>query len=171
VAYLVLYDVLDDSPRIGLGPTMLAFAVLWTSFWVFIHRFNPHMPPERRRNWRAALLIGPLFTALALYVLATDTFPGYVDQRRCREWARQHAYETVEGPVVGFRRDAGKNVTTHFKVGEIAFSYDAMLSKKGGFQGEFTVLTPIKLRDGPHVRVAHREGRILRMEVAEGELE
>jgi hypothetical protein len=31
VTYFVVYDVPDDSLRIGLGPALLAFAVHWTS--------------------------------------------------------------------------------------------------------------------------------------------
>jgi hypothetical protein len=88
---------------------------------------------------------------------------------QCKEWARSGQYDTAEGVVADHRREAGKYPPTHFRVGDVPFTYKTYEPKVGGFRGGFTApgTEDLKLRDGLRVRIAYRDGRILRVEVGE----
>jgi len=169
--YRVAYDVLEDVtlPAQQGGVVFLGFALVWTVAWVAFHRFVRGMPTERRRNLWPGLVAGVVLVGVGAVVVATQTYPMFVDQRRCKDWARGGDFQTVEGPVTRVKREGGKNPPRHFQVGDIDFTYRVIDPETGGFHGEFTApwAQDLQLRDGLPVRVAFRDGRILRIDVAE----
>lgn len=166
-----MYDVRDDGLFAGseFGLYFLGFAIFWTTAWILIHRYVRGMPPDRRRNWRAGAVVGGILVAVGSIVVAGTTYPLARDQWLCREWLEAGEFQTAAGDVTALRREAGKYPPYHFRVGGTDFSYRPINATVGGFQGEFTApgSERSKFRDGLPVRVAHRDGRILRIEVGE----
>jgi hypothetical protein len=79
---------------------------------------------------------------------------------RCVSWAKSGDFEVAEGQVTHFEP---LQKTESFTVAGITFSYgDANLSR-GGFRSQFGPNG--LLHEGAHVRVSHREGRILKLEI------
>jgi hypothetical protein len=115
------------------------------------------------------VIVGGLFVCVAVVQIVNTAYPVYRDQMQCREWLRAGQHDTVEGTIADFRRDAGKNPHHHFRVGDVRFTYWPLRQHTGGFSGDFTApgTDNLKLRDGLRVRIAHRDGRILRIEVAQ----
>lgn len=170
--YRIVYDVQDDSVFAGhsIGLIFTGFAIFWTAFWYVLHRYVRGMPPEQRRNaWKGGVA-GCILIAAGLIILTGTTIPAIRDQLRCRKWLLTGEHQTATGGVSDFRRDAGKNAARRFRVGETDFAYWAINSPIAGFRGDFTTpdATQLKLRDGLSLRIAHRDSRILRIEVAEG---
>jgi hypothetical protein len=171
MTYRTVFDVRADDIFAGnaAGLHYLSIAIAWTAVWVVLHRSVQGMPPARRRNgWKGAV-VGGVLIAVGVIVVAGTTYPAVRDQRRCREWLRAREYRTATGVVTALRRDAGKYPPWHFRVGATDFTYRGYNARTGGFRGEFTApgADRLTLRDGLPVRIAHRDGRILRIEVAE----
>jgi hypothetical protein len=87
-----------------------------------------------------------------------------VEQGRSKEWLRTGEYDTMEGEIADCR--LSRNGGAHrFRVQGVVFVCD----KAGGFHGTFTVTDApphsAVLCNGTRVRVAHREGHILRIEI------
>jgi hypothetical protein len=172
MTYTIAYDVRDDSVFAGHGMPLLFVggAILWTAFWVLLHRCIRGMPPERRRNAWKGSAIGALLIVVGSIAVATSTVPAVRDQLRCRDWLRTGDHQTVAGEVAGLHRQSpSKNPVWLFHVGETEFRYQALQPPVAGFRGEFTApgTRDRSLRDGLPVRIAHRDGRILRIEIGE----
>lgn len=169
--YRVVYDVLDDValpshtfPLVFLGAAAF-FMLGWVGLTYCIRKTNP----ESGLSMRPGVVIGGFFVCLGVSQVVTGTWSVYRDQARCKEWVRAGDHETTEGTVTQHRRESGKSPPTHFQVGDVRFTYRTYEPKTGGFSGEFTApgAEGLKLRDGLRVRLAHRDGRILRIELAE----
>jgi hypothetical protein len=169
MAYRVAYDVLDDSllPAHEVGLVFLGFAVVWLAIWFFVYRYVA-IPPERKKGMRAGFVVGGIFVAVGITLVAGKTWPTFHHQQQCRDWARCGDYQTFEGVVTGFQSGKSKS-PTHFRVGDVPFTYGGYEPTDGGFRGRFTApdSQDLKLRDGMAVRIAHRDGRILRIEIAD----
>lgn len=169
--YRLVYDVLDDSPFAGrgMGLIFLGFALAWTALWVVIHRCVRGMPEERRRKWWVGLVVGSVFATVGVIGICTETWPAYREQRRCREWARSGKHETTEGRIADFQRESGRNAWRRFQIGEVRFAFRGEQPATGGFRGTFTAegTDELTLKDGLAVRIAYRDERILRIEIAE----
>lgn len=169
--YRTIYDVQNDSIFAGhtAGLAFLSFAIFWTALWFVIHRYVRGMPEDQRRKGRKGIWVGVFFMIVGCIIVADTTIPAVRDQTRCREWLRAGEFETTTGAVTHFRHEAGKYSPWRFRIGEIDFAYWVINSRKAGFRGDFT--TPeesqFKLRDGVPLRISHRDGRILRIEIAD----
>jgi hypothetical protein len=170
VNYRVVYDVCDDValPSHTAALVFLGGAVFFTLAWVVLTYCIRKRSPESGLSMRPGAVVGGLLVCVGVLQVATGTWPVYRDQMRCKEWTRAGDHQTAEGPVTQFERENGKYPPTHFWVGNVRFTYRTYEPKTGGFSGVFTAPgEDLKLRDGLRVRIAHRDGRILRIEVAE----
>ena len=167
MAYRVVYDVLDDAvlPAHTMELMWFGGALLWTTLWVVICRSVPQL--REKNQGRPGIFIGGFFLIIGTIMVVGSTYPTFADQRRCKAWARAGDYQVAEGPVAGFKRGVGRDPLTTFRIGNAVFEYRREAPKTGGFRGKFTVPEDVQLRDGLPVRIAHRDGRILRIEVAE----
>jgi hypothetical protein len=169
--YDIVYDVMDDSVFAGreYGLYFSGFAVFWTFGWWAFHKFVRGVPEVRRKNLAGGLVVGGVLVAVGGLVLINETIPVIRDQRKCRAWLLSREHETVEGTIVSFKREAGSfTAPSHFQVGETKFEVRIRPPRAGGFRGSFTApgTEGLRLKDGLNVRIACRDGRILRVEVA-----
>jgi hypothetical protein len=169
MAYRVVYDVLDDAtlPAHTHELIFLGGALLWLTVWFTLHRVVPQL--RAKKQMRGGLFVGGLFLCIGTIAVVGSTYPTFADQRRCKAWARDNDYQTAEGTITRFKKDPGRDPATTFTVGDATFTYRRESPKTGGFRGSFTAAEAhdLQLRDGLPVRVAHRDGRILRIEVAD----
>ncbi len=173
MTYQLAYDVLDDQilPSSGGGVVLLVVTLIWLGFWGAAYRWA-EMSPPRHREMRWAWIPVALFAVLAIWLTATRDYPSFADQRQCRTWSRTGDYETTEGRV-SLRPSGppdGNRYRRDFWVGDVPFTYYRYLNVgRGGFQGSFTAADAanLLLSEGLRVRIAHRNGRILRIETAD----
>jgi hypothetical protein len=92
---------------------------------------------------------------------ARKTYEGFAQLRQCQEWLQAGQYHVTEGSIANYQyRRAGAS----FRVADSPFD---ILDRSAGFTGRFNVpgAPQVSLRDGLQVRLAHREGFILRVEI------
>jgi hypothetical protein len=83
---------------------------------------------------------------------------------RCAASARAGDFEVVEGQVTDFRPLAKREKgSERFTVQGNTFSYSSANLGQGGFRYEFG--PDGLLHEGSQVRISHREGRILKLEI------
>lgn len=152
--YVVVYDILRDG--IGLVPVGVCLAMLaglGLGIFVFVKLRRESKP------------VGGLVVWLLLWAAGTLFGGGNVlfQHFRTAAWARSGNFEVVKGPVTDFQPHTRSHKRESFIVQGLTFEYsDANLSR-GGFRYSFG---PDGLMHvGAHVRVAHREGRILKLEI------
>ena len=151
---MVVYDILRDG--IGVAPVgvclgMLAGFVLGVGLFV------------SQRKQRKPVVGGAIW--LILWAAGTILGGGNVlyQHFRCVAWAQSGDFQIVEGRVTQFHPKSWPKKSESFVVEGITFSYgDANLSQ-GGFRYSFG--PDGLLREGAHVRVSHRQGRILKLEI------
>jgi hypothetical protein len=171
MTYRVVYDVLDteSSLKNSGGLNILLVALVFMILLIFLYWRGIGYQEGRQlsdQDQGQRILGGVLFLGLFVLVgfceVATQTYPEYVEEQRCKEWARSGDHQTVEGPITDFGGGG-------FRIGEASFKYSRKYPDKGGFRGKFTApqTEGLRLRPGLRARVAHREGRILRIELAE----
>jgi hypothetical protein len=160
VEYRVIYDVREDAwPWLSAAPPLLIglLAVLCYG------RRGGRAPDEPPAGWRPSRWLLPLLGLTFLYFAwnAADAFLGH---SRCRGWAEAGQYEVTEGRAADYR-SYGKPSSESFRVED--FAYDGSAGR-AGYRGRFTApgVRADALRDGASIRVAHRSGCILRIEVA-----
>jgi hypothetical protein len=172
VKYRLVYDVLDDGfPWFGAAfaavPLLLAIVhVLEIRERV---RGLPRGPAPRVRGTipleavpLPLVIVSFLVLGSAGVLLASLTCEGFVQRQRCREWARGGRCQVTEGTIADYHyRKAGSS----FRVGDQSFD---LLNPSAGFTGPFNAPGAGKgsLREGLQVRLTHREGFILRVEIA-----
>jgi hypothetical protein len=169
VLYRVVYDVLNDTAIPGRMPELvwLGFAVAWTAIWFGLNRILTKTSARKSRTTRGGFLVGGVFICIGIWLAASQTYPLFVDQRLCKDWARTGNFHITDGRVTALIRERGKYPPTHFQVGNASFTYYGFPPRTGGFHGIFTESDAhnLSLREGLAVRIAHHNGRILRIEV------
>lgn len=114
------------------------------------------------RDLPIAAVIGlGLFMMCLTVLLASYAFNGYAQRQHCRDWAQANEYQITEGTIGDYwYRKAGPR----FNVGAMSFD---LAHQAAGFSGNFNVPSREEsLHNGLHVRLAHRDGYILRVEIA-----
>jgi len=162
--YRVVYSVLDDGPA-GGGAAALSVTLLVLAFVLYLARTQGGLSREGQRvSGRAVPQLLIVAIAVAGLVLAWIQYEVFLQQRRCKEWVRAGDYKTTVGTLADYRQ-GGRAEIFYFRVGDITFS---STKRTAGFHGSFTVpgVKASLLRDGLRVRIAHREGYILRIEIA-----
>jgi hypothetical protein len=103
--------------------------------------------------WAFVLLLG--FVAF---------FGVYYERYRCRNWAREGSFKTVEGVVDNFHREPiGGHGPETFTVGGVFFACSPSNLDRAGFNKTTRGGSPI--RPGARVRICYQNGRILRLEL------
>jgi hypothetical protein len=170
--YRLVYDVLNDGfPWFGVAFTVVPLLLAIACGLEMLERIRgkARVPMPRvpgRINLKATpfslVVVSFLVLASAVVFLASRTYEGYMQRQRCREWTRTGQYQVAEGTITDYQfRKAG----ARFSVAGLSFE---LLERSAGFTGRFNVPTRAEgsLRDGSRVRLAHREGFILRLEIA-----
>ena len=153
--YFVVYDILRDG--IGVAPVAVCLGML-LGFGLGVGLL---ISLRRQRK-----PVGGLVVLLAAWAAGTVLGGGNVlyQHVRCTAWARSGDFEVVEGPVTQFQpRARWEKGSESFTVKGVTFSYGRADLGKGGFRDQFGPGGP--LREGVRVRVSHREGRILKLEI------
>ena len=181
MAYRVVYDLLDDSwvyvPGALAAFCFLCVAFMWrhrrnhrgvvegtASFTILSPGLISHRPAWRSTAGQPAPLLHVATFGIIGLCLVNVEYNAVADQWQSKEWLRAGQYDTVEGVIADCR--PSRNGGAHrFRVQEIVFVCD----KAGGFRGTFTAPdappSAEALRNGARVRVTHREGRVLRIEI------
>ncbi len=168
--YHLVYDVLNDGfPWFGIAFAVLLSLFTFACLIEIRERLRGNSEPRIRTPGRASMRDLPLaavvgFTLLMLCfttLLARDTYDGYSQRLRCREWAQDHQFQVTEGTISDYEyRKAGPR----FSVANMVFD---MANRSAAFSGRFNFPAHEEsLRNGLHVRLAHRDGYILRIELA-----
>ena len=153
--YIVVYDILRDG--MGVAPVGVCLGMLTgLALGVFVL--------VSLRKQRKA--VGGIIIWLIAWAAGTVLGGGNVlfQLFRCSAWARSGDFKVVEGRVTNFHsRKAWEKGAESFTVEGITFSYSRANLSRGGFRYQLGPDGP--LRTGVQVRVSHREGRILKLEV------
>jgi hypothetical protein len=83
---------------------------------------------------------------------------------QCKRWSESRDYSLVEGTVTNFHpMPKSGHDTERFTVEGVKFEYSDFDLSKGGFNNTASHGGPI--REGLPVRIAYRDGRILKLEI------
>jgi hypothetical protein len=168
--YRLVYDVLNDGPPwLSVFFAILAFLFAAACFLVIRERLLDKRPSETTRQPRSIeTLPSTLVLLLGLVMICIGGFYGwysceaYSQLRQCQELLRTVEYEITEGTITDYEH---RRVGTRFRIVDRNF-YLSM--RFVGFTGRFNApgARDGSLRDGLRVRLAHRHGFILRVEIA-----
>jgi hypothetical protein len=167
--YRLVYDVLNDTtfPWFGVFFAIVPLLLVAASCLELVDRVRGGGPTSALPRGLhtipiAGLVVAILILSLFGFFSASKTYEGFVQRQQCKEWARAGQYQVTEGAIADYElRKAGAT----FRVAD--FSFD-LLNRSAGFTGRFNAGAAAQdlLRDGLRVRLAHRDGFILRVEVA-----
>jgi hypothetical protein len=103
------------------------------------------------------LVLGSIGVAIGCFA-----YQGILQRQHCKEWARTGQYEVAEGTIADYQLRKG---SSSFRIAGQAFD---LLNVYAGFTGRFNVAgaESKSLRNELPVRLAHRDGFILRIEIA-----
>lgn len=151
---MVVYDILRDG--IGIAPVGVCLGMLaglGVGVFALVSQLRQRKPVIGIAIW------------LVLWTAGTVVGGGNVlyQHFRCVSWARSGNFQTVEGPVSQFQPKTRTHKSESFVVQGITFSYSNASLGEGGFRYCFG--PDGLMHEGAHVRVSHREGRILKLEI------
>jgi hypothetical protein len=155
--FVVVYDVLED----GISGMRLVVPLAWFVGLVVIG--GAFVIQFRQRAYTQAVVIA--FSYVFWSCAGMFGVSNVVEQQvRCMNWARSGTFDVVEGEVRQFQPASpmGKGYES-FSVSGIPFRYSNNNLSRGGFHNVASRGGP--MRPGLYVRIAHREGRILKIEV------
>lgn len=153
--YIVVYDILRDG--IGIAPIFICLGMLvglCVGLGILVSQRKQRKP------------VGCLIVWLIGWATGAVLGGGNVlyQHFRCAAWARGGNFEVVEGPVTDFQPLAKhQKGSERFTVQGKTFSYSSANLSQGGFRYEFG--PDGLLHEGSQVRISHREGRIVKLEI------
>ena len=171
--YRLVYDVLNDRfPWFGVWFASVPLLCAIVCILEIVERLRgkpPEPMPVPRVFGRVPLRAAPL-PFLLLFILlfgsasvflASQLYKAVVQQNQCQEWVRAGCYEVTEGSITDYNFQKGGS---SFRVAGVPFD---LLPLSVGFTGRFNAPGTAggSLRNGLQVRLAHREGFILRVEI------
>jgi hypothetical protein len=159
--FVVVYDVLEENLLVSsIGPALFVLCGAAFGSALLI----------RARRVKSPFQIGFAIVWLVLWAGLGGVGLGNVfyQRWRCISWARAEDFAVVEGRVHDFvPMPYAGHADESFGVGDTRFSYSDFNISKGGFNNTASHGGPI--REGLYVRVSHRNGRILKLEVPRGQ--
>lgn len=174
----VIYDVADDDDR--RIHQQANFLIYLTGMGLIIGFFTVRQIVDQQTSW-GKFLIGVTVIPSLLLGLYWMLFgkPVKSAQRQCKEWRATGKYQVIEGVLSEFtrrtdfhvRRRLGRPPPPDYRclVGGKSFTWsdNIVMQCRAGFQGLFTApdVPDDILREGAWVRIAFREGYVLRIEV------
>jgi hypothetical protein len=169
--YRLVYDVLNDGPPwFGVVFALVPLLLAVVCFLEILRRVRGRQLSPMPSPGRVSLTATPSAIVIVLFllmggitvVLAWQTYEGFMLRKQCREWVRAGQHQVTEGTITDYQeRKAGPA----FRVAGVSFD---LLNRSAGFTGRFNVPDAAErsLRDGLHVRLAHEDGFVLRVELA-----
>jgi hypothetical protein len=160
--YRTLYTILEDSARVPwvhLAIGLVAVVVLVWRTWRVVQKGT------LRRNWSALLFLG-VWATFWNVGLVPASLRIYRNHARFAGYLRAGDCQVAEGTVDAFHpMPRGGHALESFTVGGIRFEYSDFDDSKPGFNHTASHGGPV--RGGMRVRIHHREGSILQIEVPE----
>ena len=155
--YLVYYDILKSGSGLDGGFLGFILGALVGIFFLF-------RSLRRRKTFEIIFSIIWLtgFTGLGLLGFGNV----YYQHNQCQHWAKSGDYQIVEGSVTKFV-EYNRTVYEQFSVKDIHFEYSPYDLSVCGFRQTIAEGSPI--RDGLQVRVTYKDGRILKLEIADNQ--
>jgi hypothetical protein len=168
--YRLVYDVMNDGfPWFGVMLTIVPLLLALAYCLEIGERLRDRRssPAAGRPGSIETLLLPMLIVSTAVLGLfglfvAAKMHEGLLSRQQCKEWAQAGVYQVTEGNVADYQyRRAGSS----FRVADSSFD---LLGRSAGFTGRFNApgARHDSLRDGLLVRLSHRDGFILRVEIA-----
>jgi hypothetical protein len=168
--YRVVYDVMNEGfPWMGVLLTVVPLLLGLASCLEIVERLRGRrsaLAACRSRTIEALsmpmLIVSTTVLGLFGLFIASKAIEGFLSRQQCQEWAEAGAYQVTEGTVADYQyRRAGSS----FRVVDSSFD---LMGRSAGFLGGFksTGARHDSLRDGISVRLSHRDGYILRVEIA-----
>jgi hypothetical protein len=157
--YFIVYDILRDG--IGVAPVAVCLGILIVFGVVAIG-----MVVTARKERKERKPIVGIVVWLVLWGIASLLGGGNVlyQHFRCVAWARSGDFQVLEGRVTQFHPNVrGVKGNERFTVNGFTFSYSDSALGQGGFRYPFG--PDGQLHEGVQVRVSHRDGRILKLEI------
>jgi hypothetical protein len=158
-AFTVRFDIRTEVS--WLAPTVMLLV------WLFFALLNVAAVVQMwRRRERGGRLVGVALSLALIVGVGAVTLPRQFYSRW--QWVRaaeRGDYEVVEGPVTDFDPSRTRpNWSASYKVGGVPFR-----SSNNPFAGESprTAEAGGPIREGAYLRIAHKRGRVLRVEARE----
>lgn len=171
--YTLFYDIRQAGPPGGLALAALAFilgAVTAALLWSALRR-RGRRRSLRRRDTPATQSLGTnlgqllIFGAVgALFALVTAQATGVFAHNRCSGWMESGDVQMIQGPVSEFVAAEKSGGEERFSVSGVRFIFSGNDPSRCGFKQTSADGGP--LREGLQVRIAYRDGAILRLEIA-----
>lgn len=151
--YVVFYDILKSWSGAEYGTLVLLMGALLGIFLL--------LKSIKRRK-----IIETIFVSIWIIgwvCLGSVGFGNvYYQHFRCSQWARSGDYQTIEGPIEYFE-EYSRGEGERFSVGNVHFEYSSFNLSVCGFKQLVSEGSPIK--NGLQVRIAYKDGRILKLEI------
>ena len=148
------YKIVYDASTAGFQYGVIAVVLVMVTFGaVVIIWGSQKIPRTLSILWTSGwLLLGGLGAANVNY-----------QRWQCRQWAKTpQQYDLVEGPVADYKlKTISGHSTEQFQVNGVRFKYSDHDISKGGFND--TAFNGGPIREGLQVRIAYRDGRILKL--------
>jgi hypothetical protein len=168
--YALVYDVMNAGPPwFGVAFAIILLLAAVASFLEILERVRVSQTPPRKCR-PGTIVVFPLAVVIALFLatagvsmlVARGTYEAFVLREHCHEWVQAEQYQVTEGIVADYEYS---KAGPRFRVAGLPFD---LLDTSAGFTGRFNIpgSEAGELRDGLRVRLAHREGIILRVEIA-----
>ncbi len=164
LSYQTIYDITDVSPlAAGLPSIVAGFLItvvlnyhfllpksqVWADFW-----------RQGRVNLTMRLIVAAIATlaSMSCFTILFISIAG--TQRDCIDQLKSDAVQTVTGQVTQLNRQLKWE---EFKVNQASFRYGFYDATECGFRARSPETSP--MREGLNVRITHRNGRILKLEI------
>jgi hypothetical protein len=151
--FTTVYNILNE----GYLPLM-SFSIGWTSlmlmmllFFLLGFWFSKDKSIELKEL--GTVLVVFLFVIVGLFSIGNS----YLIQKECIDWARNGSFDVVQGKLKITYKSAKRE---EFSVAGVTFSTSRADGTKCGYK-------PLGMQDGRFVRISHREGCILKLEVVQ----
>jgi hypothetical protein len=154
MSYVVVYDILESRSGAEVGVVGLLLGTLIGIFFLL---------RDIKRQRRFGIIFSIIWLTGWIFLGSVGFGNIYYQHSQCMQWARSGDYQMVEGPIVNFK-EYTRGEGERFSVGNVHFEYSSYDLSVCGFKHFGNKGNPIQ--DGLQVRIAYRDGKILKLEIA-----